>query len=248
MRPLVDGEKEFLLDLEALLLVCVSREVKFRLVETTAFFRVFQRALKSLVARLAEFDFIEQLPVFLGLPLLPKLLRVRCKAVAEHCLLAHQILDHRLEAVKLVGGNRCRTRDDQRRARLVDKNGIHLVHDREKMPALNLLLTGARHPVVAQVIESKLRIHPVGDVGRVLLPPGIGGLVVLEHSGGEAKKPVDLSHPLGIATGEIIVGRHQMRPPSAERVQEQRQRRDKSFSLASGHFSDDSAMQADSPD
>ena len=55
---------------------------------------------------------------------------------------------------------------DQRRARLVDENGVDLVHDGEMIASLRQLLLVSHH-VVAQIIEADLVIGSVGDVRRI---------------------------------------------------------------------------------
>ena len=59
--------------------------------------------------------------------------------------------------------------DDQRRAGLVDEDGVDLVDDGEGMAALHLVLARDGH-VVAQVVEAELVVGAVGDAGRVRPP------------------------------------------------------------------------------
>jgi hypothetical protein len=56
--------------------------------------------------------------------------------------------------------------DDQRRARLVDQDRVHLVDDGEAELTLQLVLQGEGH-VVAQVVEAELVVGAVDDVGLV---------------------------------------------------------------------------------
>ena len=58
--------------------------------------------------------------------------------------------------------------DDERRARLVDKDRVHLVDDGEAAHLLHLL-RGVDLHVVAQVVEAKLVVLSVDDVGGILL-------------------------------------------------------------------------------
>ena len=60
--------------------------------------------------------------------------------------------------------------DDERRPRLVDQDRVDLVHDRERVAALDGLVEGDRH-VVPQVVEPELGVRPVRDVRRVGLAP-----------------------------------------------------------------------------
>ena len=63
---------------------------------------------------------------------------------------------------RLLGG----AADDERRARLVDEDRVHLVHDREVVAALDVAGQLELH-VVAQVVEAELVVGAVGDVGVV---------------------------------------------------------------------------------
>ena len=96
--------------------------------------------------------------------------------VAKLLLRAHQAFHGRLPLrillVKRVHG---RAADDERRARFINENGVHLVHDGEIMAALHLLLLAQRHAVVAQIIEAEFRIGAVGDVAKILLAADLGG-------------------------------------------------------------------------
>jgi hypothetical protein len=64
--------------------------------------------------------------------------------------------------------------DDQRRARLVDQDRVHLVHDGVVQAALHPV-GGLVDHVVAQVVEAVLVVGAVGDVGRV------GGLLLFSR-------------------------------------------------------------------
>ena len=80
--------------------------------------------------------------------------------------------------------------DDQRRPRLVDQDRVHLVHDRELTPPLDLLLDTQLH-VVTQVVEPELRGRTVDHVARVGLLLMLVGLHVLrvDRAHREAQRP-----------------------------------------------------------
>ena len=111
-----------------------------------------------------------------------------------------------------------RAGDDQRRARLVDQDRVHLVDDGVDMAALHHVLEPVLH-VVAQIVEAELVVGAVGDVAR------IGGLALLvvepvhDHADGEPEEAVDLAHPFGVALGEVVVDGHDMHAPAGERVE-----------------------------
>ena len=75
------------------------------------------------------------------------------------------------EVVVGLGRALARARDDERRPRLVDEDGVHLVDDAVVVAALHLLVE-AEHHVVAQVVEAELGVGAVGDVGLVGLHAG----------------------------------------------------------------------------
>ena len=78
--------------------------------------------------------------------------------------LAHDGVDLPVEVGAVLGG----AGDDQRRARLVDQDAVHLVDDGVGEVALDHVLQPVLH-VVAQVVEAELVVGAVGDVG------GVGG-------------------------------------------------------------------------
>ena len=112
------------------------------------------------------------------------------------------------------------------------------------MPALHLLLLARGHAVVAEIIEAKLRIHPVADVRAILLAAFIRRLVVLDDADSEAEVLVELPHPFRVASGEVIVRGDEVRAVSREAVQKERQRGDKRLALAGRHLGDHALVQA----
>ena len=166
----------------------------------------------------------------------------------QHGLFAHQLLDQRLPFVVLVRRDRRRPADDKRRARFVDQDGIDFIDDRIVISALHLLLARRGHAVVAQVIETEFAVRSVGNVAGVLLAPNVRRLIVLNAADREPEKIVKLPHPFRIATGQIIVHRHEMRAASGQRVEIKRQGRDQSLAFARRHFGDAAAMQNHSAD
>ena len=114
------------------------------------------------------------------------------------------------ELVVEVGGVGDLTRDDERRARLVDEDRVDLVDDRVVVAALGLVFARFAH-VVAQVVEAELVVGAVGDVGAVLNALHVGRVVVGEdHADLEPEEPVHPPHPLRVAAGEVVVGGHEV--------------------------------------
>ena len=178
-----------------------------------------------------------------------QLLGLGQKAPAQLLLRADERFDQRLPLRELlVERVHRRAADDERRARLVNQDGIHLVHDGEIMPALDLLLLARGHAVVAQIIEAELRVRAVGDVAIVLLAADARRLVVQNHADGQAEKLVNRAHPFRVARGEIIVHRHHVDAAAGERVEINRHGGDERLAFAGGHFGDLAQMLGDAAD
>src|SRR5215469_7247836 len=97
--------------------------------------------------------------------------------------------------------------DYQRNARFIDQNGIGLVDDGGREGTLDLIGEIERQ-TVAQKVEADL-------VGRgVQYIAGIGGTALgrvhalLEMSDAEAEKAVEISHPDGVTTRQVVVRGH----------------------------------------
>jgi hypothetical protein len=241
--PLLDRVIKLLFQRDERFFVGVLVEGQLGLVEEPAHLGLFHQPQQAFVARFAEFDFEQGAPGLLLFALFQQLLHLGDETVAEHRLLADELVDQRLEAVVLVRRNGRRTADDERRAGLVDEDGIHLVDDGEVVSALHLLLFRRGHAVVAQVIEAELAVRAVGYVAGVLRPADVRRLVVLDDPDGQPEKTVNLADPLGVAAGQIIVDRDQVRAASGQRVQIKRQGRDQRLAFARGHFGDAAAVQ-----
>ena len=130
-----------------------------------------------------------------------------------------------------------RVRDDQRRARLVNQDAVHLIHDGVMVPALHLagrphrrlpLQHPARaarargvHPeLIAQVIEGELLVRPVGDVRLVRRDALLVRDAVHQAADRQAEGAVDVAHPLRVAAGQEVVDGHHVHAAAAQRVEE----------------------------
>ena len=100
-----------------------------------------------------------------------------------------------------------RTGDDERRARLVDEDAIHLVDDGEIVPALDHIVLAHLH-VVAEVVEAQLVVGAVGDVAGIRVAALLIVEAVHDDADRQAEEFVDLAHPLAVAFGEVVVDRH----------------------------------------
>jgi hypothetical protein len=128
-------------------------------------------------------------------------------------------------------------RYDERRARLVDQDRVHLVDDGVRQAALKAILDMHRH-VVAQVVEAEFVIGAVCDIG------GIGAALVLGlhvrqvDADGQTQEPVDLAHPLRVAVREVVVYRDDVDAFPGQGVQVRGQRGDEGLALAGFHLGD----------
>ena len=135
-----------------------------------------------------------------------------------------------------------RTGDDQRRARLVDQDGVGLVDDAEVVPALHQVGRVPGH-VVAQVVETELVVRAVGDVALVLPAPHGGRHLGQDHADGQPEEPVDAAHVLGVALGQVVVHRDQVHALAGQRVQVGRQHRGERLALTGLHLGDVAEVQ-----
>ncbi|MEI2787357.1 MAG: hypothetical protein V9E93_00585 [Steroidobacteraceae bacterium] len=150
----------------------------------------------------------------------------------------HQLVDLHVELGALLGG----ARDDQRRARFVDEDRVHLVDHRERELALHAVFD-AECQVVAQVVEAEFvvgAVRDVGTVGRALLVRHQAGL---DHADAHAEEVIDRRHPVGVALREVFVDRDDVRALAGQRVQVGRQRRDERLAFAGAHFGDLAVVQ-----
>ncbi len=102
--------------------------------------------------------------------------------------------------------------------------------------------------VVAQIVETELVVGAVGDVGVV----GVAALELVDigddHPNGQPEEAVELSHPFGIAAGEVIVDGDDVDALALDRVEIGRQRGDQRLALTGAHLGDLAAMEDDAAD
>src|SRR5581483_3230695 len=173
------------------------------------------------------------------------------------------------ELVVLLGRLLGLARDDVRRARLVDEDGVDLVDDRVGQRALAALGEVESH-VVAQVVEGELRVGRVRDVGLVRLALAHGaqvlearigvclvdvlgvvqvrGRVAHVHADAEPEQVVDGPHPARVTAGQVVVDRDEVRALPRQCVQVQREARDQRLALTGLHLGDLSVVEDDAAD
>jgi hypothetical protein len=163
-------------------------------------------------------------------------------AVALLVLLARQQLRHLVHANVGFGVVLGGTRDDQRRARLVDQDRVDLVDDRVGESALPAVRHGVLH-VVAQVVEPELVVRPVGDVGRIGGALVLGRLLADDRAHGHSEEAVDAPHPVGVARDQVVVDGDHVHALAGQRVQVDRERRGQGLALAGAHLGDLAVVQ-----
>ena len=167
--------------------------------------------------------------------------------VALGLLGTREAADRARELLVRIGRLGARTGDDERRARLVDEDGVHLVDDRVAVAALNAHV-GAGDHVVAQVVEAKLGVGAVRDVGGVRRCLGVERHAVLEQAHLHAQEVVELAHPLGVAASQVVVDRDDVDALARKRIEVAGQRGDERLALAGLHLGDHAAMKGDAAD
>ena len=129
-----------------------------------------------------------------------------------------QIRDHLVDPVVFVGGFLGWAGYDQRRPRFVDEDAVDLIHDGIVEVPLNIIIEVEFH-VVAQIIETKFIVGPVGDVAVIGRAPLVVIHSVNDHADVHAEKLVDGTHPFGVSFRQIVINRHKMSSPSHQCVE-----------------------------
>ena len=128
------------------------------------------------------------------------------------------------EAIRLfiqVGGFIARAGDNQRGARLVDEDGVHLVHDGEVVAALHHVLL-VDHHVVAQVIKAHLVVRAVGHVAGIRRLALLLRQIVHDHAHGHAEEAEDAADVFALELGQIVVDGHDVHALAQKRVEVRR--------------------------
>lgn len=103
------------------------------------------------------------------------------------------------------------------------------------MPALHQLFLVELH-VVTQVVEAEFVVRAVSDVGIVCGLAFLVGEAVYDDSHGEAEPLVQLSHPFGVAAGEVVVYRDHMHASAGDGIEHHRQGGNQSLAFTCLHF------------
>ena len=92
------------------------------------------------------------------------------------------------------------------------------------------------HHIVTQIVKSEFVIRTISHIR------GIGGLPFCkiqsmdDQPHRQPQKLIDLTHPLTVTTGQIVIHRNKVNAFSCQRIEIDRQRSDKRLSFACLHF------------
>ncbi len=135
-----------------------------------------------------------------------------------------------------------RAGNNQRRPRFVDKDRVDFVDDGEIERPLHHLLQRILH-IVAQIIKAEFVVRAVCDIGGI----GIAALLIRQirndATGAQAHETVDLSHPVGVALGEVIIDGNHMHALAGQGIQVNGQGGDQGFTFTGLHLGDIAIMQ-----
>src|SRR5258708_3112583 len=102
--------------------------------------------------------------------------------------------------------------------------------------------------VVAQIVKAELVVRPVRNVGRISGLPLKVVHVVLNTADRQTQEAIDLTHPFGIASGEVIVHGDDVHPAPGEGVEISRQSRHQGLAFAGAHLGNLALVQDDAAD
>ncbi len=245
-RALVDREIEPSLQFVRVVAAHLGEHLHLAVLVDLADFRILKEVQELLVLRHGVVHHVEAVAHLVQILRLPRFLRLLHEFVALRRLHPHDGVHQRTQLlVHVARGHRRRTRNDQRRARLVDEDGVHFVHDREIVSVLHDLGRLLRHAVVAQVVEAEFAVRAVGYVAGVLRAAFGGVHRILDAPDRQAEVPVQVTHPCRVALGQVVVHRHELDVFARQRVQVERQGRHQRLAFARLHLGDLALVQDD---
>ena len=116
------------------------------------------------------------------------------------------------------------------------------------MVALDLLVGREGHAVVTQVVEAELRSGAVGDIAAVGGLTFIAGHLVLDATDREAEPAVEMTHPLRVAAGEVVVDGDQLAVLASQGVEVEGQGGNEGLAFAGRHLGDLILVEGHAPD
>ncbi len=169
-----------------------------------------------------------------------------CQLSLTHFFIQH-IVTRRFFCLRLQARHKCvdafvqfrtvfrRARNNQRRARLVDQNGIHFIHNREAQTALHFVFNTQRH-VVAQIIKTVFVVGAVSNIASIRSAFFFLILTRKNNAQAHAQFFIHRAHPTAVAIGEIIIHRHHMHALARQRIEIHRQRCHQRFTFTRAHL------------
>ena len=142
---------------------------------------------------------------------------------------------------------RAGTGNDQRRTRLIDENGIHLIDDGIVELALHHLV-GINDHVIAQIIKTELIVRSERDIAAIRVFALREVHIMDDQSDRKAEEMIEFAHFFTVAAGQIIVDRDHMNALAGQRIEIYRQCRDQCLSFTGAHLRNPSLMQAHTAD
>src|SRR5260370_26371582 len=142
-----------------------------------------------------------------------------------------QLGDDLVNLVVLVGGFLRRAGNNQRRAGFVNQDGVHLVHDGKLMAALNTIGQVVLH-VVTEIVETKLVVRAIGNVGLVCGAALVVVQVVDDNTHGQSQRAINRAHPFRVAARQVIVDGNDVDAHTGQRVQSCGESSHKRFAFA----------------
>ena len=137
--------------------------------------------------------------------------------------------------------------NDKRCSRLIDKDGVHLVHDGKVVSALNHMLFVNGH-VISKIIKAHFIVCTICNIAGIRRTAFFRGFVMNDQANGNTHEPIDLSHPFRVTLGQIIIDRDNMHAILRQSIQVCRKDRDQRLAFTGFHFSNSSLMQYDTAD
>ena len=156
------------------------------------------------------------------------------------------------------------TGDHQWRARFIDQNRIHFINYGKTEAALGFIILTQGH-IVAQIVETKFIVGAISNISGVgfTATAGSQGLVTLIHdkrvgairsligldyTHRESQSLIQRCHPLGVATGQVIIYRDHMHPFTGQCIEVGGQCGNQCFTFTGAHFSNAALVQCHATD
>ena len=143
-----------------------------------------------------------------------------------------------------VGGFFPGAADDQGGPGLIDKDGVHLIHD-GVVPAALDAISLIDHHVIPQVVKAEFVVGAVGNIGVVGGALFLGAHAADHQPYAQAHPAVQVAHPLAVAAGQVFVDGDDVHALAAQRVKVGGQGGHQRFAFAGLHFRNAALVQND---